>query len=320
MQKKNNSLTCWVITEGMAGTENQCVGIAEALGISPKIIKLTLKEPWATLTPWLGFEQSWTFDPALSGPWPDLLLTSGRKAISAARYIKKKSGGKTFVLHTQDPRSSLKPFDIVAVPYHDPSRGENVYVTDAAPNRITPEKLSEAKEQFSTLKKLPAPRIAVLIGGSSQAYTMSYDITQQLIKRLNKLREQGFSLMITASRRTGDENMRLLKEAFADDEGADFYLGDGENPYFGYLSYADYVLVTADSVSMISDALTTGMPTYIIPLEGGGARISKFHNHLVEKGLARWFEGDLEAYSYEPVYVSQELADEIRNKMPVLSE
>jgi uncharacterized protein len=321
MVKKNNrGLSCWVVTEGMAGTENQCVGIAEAMGIDPRIIKIKLREPWATFTPWLGFEHKWSFDPELKEPWPDILITSGRKAIAAARYIKKQSKGKTLAVHTQDPRTSLTAFDLVAIPFHDPSRGENVIVTDTAPNRITKERLDAARKEFIELAKLPSPRVAVLIGGTSQAYKMSEAVTKKLIENLKKLRDEGYSLMLTASRRTGNENIQMLKTAFENDDQCLLYTGEGENPYFGFLAHADYLLVTSDSVSMVSDALTTGKPVYIIKLEGGAKRISKFHAHLINKGLVRWFEGKLEGYKYEPVMESKRLAAIIRNKIGLKDE
>ncbi len=83
---------CHIITEGMIGTQNQCEGVSNALNLDPKIIQIGLHQPWKTLTPWVGFEQPFTFYPRLEHPFPDLLITSGRKSIAAARYIKKKNG------------------------------------------------------------------------------------------------------------------------------------------------------------------------------------------------------------------------------------
>src|SRR5262245_41653904 len=126
-------ITCWIVTEGLAGTENQCLGVAEALGIMPEIKRIRLRQPWKSFSPFLGFEQNMTFSPPLQPPWPDLLLASGRKSIAASRYIKKASGGRTFTVQIQDPRISPSYFDLVAVPEHDPARGENVIVTAASP-------------------------------------------------------------------------------------------------------------------------------------------------------------------------------------------
>ncbi len=288
---------CWVVTEGMAGTENQCLAVAEALELEPVVKRISLRQPWKTLSPWLGFERSRTFSPALEPPWPDLLLTSGRKSIAASLYIKRASGGKTFTVQIQDPRISPAQFDLVAVPAHDPARGKNVVITAAAPNRITLEKLEQARKEHPGLANLPSPRVAVLIGGNSKAYTLSTAVMDKLIADLKQL---DAGLMITASRRTGEDNARRLQNAFQGDRHI-FWDGQRDNPYFGYLAWADYILVTSDSVSMLSDAASTGKPTYMIPLEGGGARLQEFHENLKQKGILRIFDGRLESWAYEPL-------------------
>ncbi|MCK5384969.1 MAG: mitochondrial fission ELM1 family protein, partial [Alphaproteobacteria bacterium] len=151
MYEDKSSRKCWVLTEGLIGTENQCVGVANALGIPYEVKRIAIKEPWKTFSPYLGFEGYNSFSPALEPPWPDILIAGGRKSIAASRYIKKMSGGTTYSVHIQDPRISPKHFDLVAVPRHDLLRRENVIVTNASPNKITPALLENAKTQFSFL-------------------------------------------------------------------------------------------------------------------------------------------------------------------------
>ncbi len=300
--------TCWVVTEGMAGTENQCLGVAAALGVTPVVKRIGLRQPWKALSPWLGAECARTFDPPLDGPWPDIVLASGRKSIAAARYIKKQSGGKSFIVQIQDPRIDPRHFDLVAVPAHDPTRGPNVIVTDGAPNLITDEKLQTAKEKWAPLfAPLRTPRIAVLIGGSSKAHTLTPAITRDVAEKLARL---DAGLMITASRRTGAENMAALHAALAHTD-AFLWDGTGDNPYHGMLAWADIILVTADSVSMLSDAGTTGKPVYMIPLDGGSKRFDLFHKGLIDKGVVRVFDGTLEHWTYPPLRAAQTIADAI---------
>ncbi len=314
MNGKN--ITCWVITEGMIGTQNQCVGVAEALHLDPVIKIITLKQPWKLLSPWLGFEIKHSFIPPLSTrpdkTWPDLLITSGRKSVAAARYIKKQSGGKTFTVHIQDPKISPHQFDLVAVPHHDGLRGNNVVVTHGAPNRLTPARLEDAKTQFSSLfKETKTPRIAVLIGGNSRTHTLTPAIMQKLVTDLNKL--DGY-LMVTASRRTGEENLKILQDGLKE-KPAFIWDGSGENPYLGMLAWADHILVTADSVSMISDAATTGKPVHVIPLDGHSARFDLFHTHMQDVGVTRPFTGTLESWTYEPIQDTATVANAITTAM-----
>lgn len=306
------NLTCWVITENLIGTQNQCVGVAEALGVEAHIKVISLNQPWKTLTPWLGFEQSFTFKQPLEAPWPDLVIASGRKAVAASRYIKKKSGGKTFTVQIQDPKCNAKDFDLVAVPHHDSLRGENVIVTDGAPNRITPDKLQLAKEEFADLfTALPTPHTAVLIGGNSRTHKMTSANMQNLVEQLKKL---DGGLMITASRRTGEDKLKILQDGMKN-TGAYIWDGIGGNPYHGMLAWADHILVTSDSVSMVSDAATTGKPVQIIDLDGSSKRFDRFHKHMQEIGATRPFNGNLEVFEYEAINDANKVALAIKQAL-----
>ncbi len=312
--------TCWVITEGIAGTENQCIGVAENLEIDTKIKRISLRQPWKLLSPYIGMEQEWSFDQCIEPPYPDLLITSGRKSIAASRFIKKQSGGKTITVHIQDPRIPSQHFNMVAVPEHDPMRGSNVFVTKASPNKITMDKINAAMQEFPELGKLPSPRVAVLIGGSSKAYNMTRAITEKLAHDLCALNETlNASLMITCSRRTGTENQQILDMRLNNDKNY-FWDGSGSNPYMAMLGWADYILVTADSTSMISESCTTGKPVYMIDLEGGTQRISKFHNNLMRHGALKKFEGVLNHFTYEPLNDAKKVADEIKKRFEFLFE
>lgn len=308
--------SCWIITEGMAGTENQCLGVAEAMGLMPVIKRIGLRQPWKALSPFIGFEQAWSFTgDKLKAPWPDLVISSGRKAIAAARYIRRQNGDKTFIVQIQDPRMRATTFDLVAVPAHDRLRGHNVFVTTATPNRITAQRLHDGRQDFAAiLRSVPNPRVAVLIGGTSKTYTITPENMKTLAAQLKELDRLGYGLMVTASRRTGEENLLTLKNALHSTK-AYLWDGRGDNPYFGLLGWADYIVVTADSASMISEAASTGKPVYVIPLAGGSAKFDRLHGTLLEKHIIRPFSGQLQPYIYEPLQDAALIAAKIREKM-----
>ena len=284
--------------------------------LSRMVVKrIKLKSPWRQLSPWLccGHEYALAAgsDP-IDPPYPDILIASGRKSIGIALHIKRKSGGKTFLVQIQDPRINPKYFDLVVVPQHDPTRGKNVIVTTGALHRVTSEKIAAEKSKFTTqLNPLPSPRVAVLIGGSSKAHQMTTAVTKSLTDNLLALKA---SLMITASRRTGADNARLLRDSL---RGPHIYFwdGTGENPYFALLGFADYIIVTEDSVSMTSEAISTGKPVYVAALDGGGKRLNVFHKLLQEQGYTRPFTGVLETWSYTPPHDTLKVADEIRRRI-----
>jgi hypothetical protein len=282
------------MTEGLAGTENPCLAVAEHLTAEPHIFRIRLRQPWKFLSPYLGFARNWTFLPPLNPPWPDILITSGRKAIAASLYIKRASQGRTRTLHIQDPRISPKYFDHIAVPAHDSLRGDNVIVTIGAPSLITPEKLNAARHNFPEFENLPSPRVAVLIGGNSRAHRLTPAIINKFSSQLNAL---DASLMITCSRRTGEHNVKLLRQNLTTPRQF-FWDGTGTNPYLGMLAWADYIIVTNDSVSMLCDAASSGKPVFMMRLDGGGRRLNQFHQNLIDAGIVRNFDGKLTNFTY----------------------
>lgn len=310
-KKSNKNISCWVITEGIAGTENQCIGIAEAMGLTPTIKRVTLRFPWKQLTPYFRFFNKYAFaheSAPIKEPWPDLVISSGRKSIPAALHIKQASRGKTYIAQIQDPRCNPNLFDLVVVPSHDPTRGDNVITTIGSLNRITNEKLRNESEKFTPFFQDKKPKLALLIGGNSKAHTLTQTTTKRLCDDIKTLSKQ-YNIMITASRRTGPENQALLKNELSNLPTIYFWDGEGVNPYFAFLAQADKILVTEDSASMISESITSGKPTYIIPLEGGGKRINKFHQEIIEKGYVKRFDnGVLEDFTPKPLKETQRIA------------
>lgn len=309
--------TCWIVTEtGLSGTLNQCLGVAEALDVAPEVKSIALRQPWKSLSPWLGLTRDWSFVPPLEPPWPDLLIASGRKAAAAALHVKKHSGGRTFVVQIQDPRICARHFDLLAVPAHDPARGENVIVTTGAPNRVSAARLAQARKDFPELESFPGPRLAVLIGGSTRRVAMTSDVTVRLINHLKSfLKNSGGSILMTASRRTGPDNIALLRRDMTGDH-VYFWDEKGQNPYFGLLGWADAIAVTSDSVSMLSESCTTGKPVYMITLEGQTHRLEAFHQTLLDQNRVRPFTGQVETgWASPPLSDADIVAAEIQKRL-----
>ena len=296
--------SCWVVTDGKAGMISQCVGLAEALGFNPDIKQVRLRTPWRDLTPYfrLGGRMQFTSDSdPLNPPWPELLIASGRHSVAASILVRRLSRGKTRTVQIQNPVISPRHFDLIVTPRHDNLSGDNVVVTSGALHRVTPQMLSDGAEQLGwRLQHLKRPYISVLIGGSNNVYRMDADTMRSFAARLAaSARALNGSLIITPSRRTGEANREILKDALVD---VPHYLwtGQGDNPYFGLLGLADFIIVTADSVNMVSEAATTGKPVYVAALPGGSPKFDAFHKRLIEDGVTRMFEGKLESYSYRP--------------------
>lgn len=313
---------CWILTDGKQGMESQCLGLAEALGYVPTILRIRPRWLWRQLPP-----QLWVRPLAAPGnggdaikpPWPDILIATGRQTVALSIAIKRASGGSTFTIQIQNPTLAPRRFDLVIVPRHDEIDGENVVVTDGALHRISRDKLRDAAEHFGpAFADLPRPRIAVLLGGSNRQFRMTPASVAVLGERLRRVAiEHGAGLLITPSRRTGAENVRLLRDRLTD---LPHYLWNmaGENPYFAMLALADAIVVTGDSVNMVSEACTTAKPVYVFDLEGGSRKFVRFHDSLRARGFTRPFRGTLETWSYEPLDETARVAAEVARRFAAI--
>jgi mitochondrial fission protein ELM1 len=129
------NVVCWVVSDGKIGIDNQCIGLAEAVGVSPIVKHVSMRSPWRHMFPIISHLHAHAFRPgdALAPPWPDLLITGGRSGAAVSLFVKKASGGRTVTVHIQNPHIDPKRFDLLAVGRHDKVTGKNVLVTRAEP-------------------------------------------------------------------------------------------------------------------------------------------------------------------------------------------
>ncbi|HMD63819.1 MAG TPA: mitochondrial fission ELM1 family protein [Stellaceae bacterium] len=291
----------WVLHDGKAGMASQALGLAEAAGLSFIEKRLDIRFPWTCLPPRLWFlplAATLSTDATLSPPWPDLVIGCGRNAAMPALAIRRASGGRTLAAQIQDPGVGYREFDLLVVPEHDRLRGPQVIVTRGAVHRVTKARLAAESGRFPALAALPQPILSVLIGGANKAYRLTLRRVGEIAEALaGVLRSRGGSALVTPSRRTGAAGVALLRDRLVNLPAA-IWDGRGENPYFAYLALADAFMVTADSVSMISEAAATGKPVHILDLDGGNAKFARFHAAMQEAGITRPFSGRIESWSY----------------------
>lgn len=302
-------LRIWVVSDGRAGIENQALGLAEAVQrLTPA--QITVKRiRWRGLFDRLpsALKTPAMLDPSsdkLTPPWPDLWIATGRATLPLSVRVKAWSGGRTFVVQTQDPRWATGRYDMVVAPAHDGLSGDNVFEITGSPHRVTPARLAEGAPAFADrLESLPHPRVAVLIGGRSKAFDLTESHAAALADDIAQAVETaGGSLMLTFSRRTPEAAKAVMTARLASLSGW-IWDGEGDNPLFAFLHAADQILVTEDSANMATEAASTGKPVHtlpMVPLKHGG-KFARLHAELEAHGAARLFDGTLEAWTYEPL-------------------
>jgi len=307
--------TIWVLTDGKAGDESQCLGVAERLGVEPEIRRVAPRKPFAWLMPRGPIDPREAPDrpgSPIRPPFPDIAIASGRRAVAYLRALEKASNGRSFTVFLKDPRTGAGTADLIWVAEHDRLRGDNVLVTTTSPHRLTPEKLAAARAAPpAPIAALQAPRVAVLVGGDSRHHRFTAADNGRLVGQLDALAASGVRLMGSPSRRTAPALSAAVAAVVAR-HGGWWWDGRGDNPYLALLANADAVVVTADSTNMVGEAAATGVPILVFEPQGGHPKIAALLASLARQGAVHPFRGRLDGERYQPIDSTPIIADAIR--------
>jgi hypothetical protein len=298
------------------GIEAQALGLAEAIArerpasIERKRVGWRFglgRLPWS-LIPTSALKA----EAPIAPPWPDIWVAAGRATLPLSARMRAWSGGRTFVVQTQDPGGALKALDLVIPPLHDEVEGDNVFPILGSPTRMNAEGFARDLVRFrDRLDPLPHPRVAMIVGGKSNAHDLPPARARAMAGQVAEMvRGAGGSLLLSFTRRTPPAARAAMTQVLAGLPGW-IWDGTGENPYFAFLAAADAILVTEDSVNLAIDAAATGKPVHVLPMAGGGRKFDRFHADLRQLGATRPFDGALSSWTYEAPDETRRAAREI---------
>ena len=276
MSERDSTPRVWIVDSHRAGERTQLRALACALGW-PCEIKTLSYRTYAIRTALLrgcglgGIDLA--DSDALAPPWPDLVLSMGMRNEPVCRWIRAQSGGRTRIVYLGRLWADPVHFDLViTTPQYPVPERPNVLRNALPLHPLTPSRLArEAADWAPRLAHLPRPYIALSIGGTSGPYAFGANAARRLRRDAVALaRARGGSLLISSSARTPEAAI----DAFAAQREVPMQLyrwrrGDTENPYFGFLALADELIVTADSMSMLSEACATGKPVHMFDIGAG---------------------------------------------------
>jgi mitochondrial fission protein ELM1 len=340
----------WVIWGEKAGDNAQISAILEALAC-PAVLKHVQVTPrYETAKPFFHASirhLDLNTSASLAPPWPDLIITAGRRPAMAGLWVKQQTGGKTKLVLIGRPKRWIHKYDlIVASAQYELPRRSNIVPLKLPLLAIDPDELVKAGELWrERLQALPQPITALMIGGATRPYTLDETTVRNLLRQA--LIVSRGTLYVVTSRRTPPAVYRVLEEVGDDPKLTvyDWRSGDN-NPYKALLGAADQVIVTGDSVSMITEAVRANRQLLIYELPEKADRIgrsidwilggtdwaqpnllqrlmarfglasfprnlSQLHHWLYDKGLAQPLPDDVANVATQKVMRDQALADEI---------
>ncbi|KAM7263525.1 hypothetical protein ACFE04_001208 [Oxalis oulophora] len=279
---------------------------------------------------------------------PLLVVASGRDTIPTASSIKRLAPENVFLVQIQHPRSQLHRFDLVITPRHDyypltPEAQNQIpwFLRKLITPREPPDKRvlafeyqvltvgalhqadsaalrSAASTWHDVLSPLPKPLLVVNIGGPTGNCQYGLEFAKMLVDVLQNVLWSCGSVRISFSRRTPEQVSKILVKAFRANPKVYIWDGEGPNPHLGHLAWGDAFVITADSVSMLSEACSTGKPVYVIGAERCTWKFSDFQRSLQKRGAVRPFTGKEDisnTWSYSPLNDAAEAARQVNQAL-----
>lgn len=308
----------WALTTGEAGMRTQARGLAARVSPQYEEKVFPLPPPWSWLPGHMApFALLRAGAHGLVPPWPDLLITCGRRSVAAALDMRRASAGRMRLVHIQNPQAPSHLFDLVIPMHHDRMDGPNIVPVSTALHPFTPAVLEAARAEWThQIKPDTRPTLGVMIGGPTGRMALTDGVIDEVLAAIAAFRAQTDGrVCVTPSRRTPANVRARLLAAGSADPLVQVWHGDGANPYVGMLALCDRFLVTGESVSMVSEALVSGAPVHAIWLPGVRGRHLSFLNTLQAEGALSRLSGgalDLAHKGTGPIDPCEPIAERVR--------
>ena len=310
-------LKALLLTEGMHGMISQVEGMAKALNTeySHKIVRLAF--PWNLIPPkFTPVSQIVLKDKIYitNNEIPDLVISCGRKSVIPSILLKRKNS-KIFTIHIQDPKVSFKNFDAIVAPDHDNLKGDNIYNSKGAIHYITTLEINNARQYLAN--KIKSEKIVSLIlGGPNKYYSFKSD---QIINIFNQIKSifvsDSYKVIVIPSMRTPKKIIDLAEREMS---SCGYVVNKvDKQAYLSAYALANYVIVTCDSTSMISEAATSGKPIFVAHMEAkkNNYRFKRFFELFKQMGITRDLGEKVENWTYNKHNEAQRIALELKNKI-----
>ena len=303
-----------LLTEGMHGMISQVEGLAKAMDLDFIHEKIELNNFWKLIPPKITPIRSFVFKNNIDEKF-NIIISCGRKSVIPSIYLKKKFKKKILNIHIQDPKVSLDNFDFVIIPEHDGVNGKNVITTKGAIHYLRSEELNGNKDYLKS--QIKRENLVTLIAGGPNKY---YDYNEQSIKEIfskidKNFISKGFQLIFVPSMRTPQKIIDLAKNYFGNDQI--IITKVDKKAYLCSLKISNYIIVTCDSTSMISEAAITGKPIYVaqLPSIKKNVRFIKFFELFKSLNIIKDLEDSVENWNYEKLNETDRISNYIKDKI-----
>ena len=302
-----------LLTEGMHGMISQVEGLAKALDLKFIHEKIELNSFWKLIPPSLTPVKNFVFKNNIDKDF-NIVISCGRKSVIPSIYLKKKYKNKIMNIHIQDPKVSLNNFDLIVAPEHDGLEGKNVLKSKGAIHYLRDNELEKNKDYLKS-KVNKEKLVTLIVGGPNKYYDFNDKIVEKIFSKIkSNFINKGYQLIFIPSMRTPQNIIDKAKIFF--DENQIIITDVDKKAYLSSLKLADYIIVTCDSTSMISEAAMTKKPIYVaqMPSIKKNYRFVKFFELFKSLNIIKDLENSVEKWSYEKLNETDKISSYIKEQ------
>ena len=308
--KKSTKIDAWVISDGTKGMENQSLALAKLLNVNFELVKYNPPYFLKKFPLIRKLFISSVKDHLLKNKSPpSFIITTGKRMAGVSIALKFILKDRVKNIHIQNPKLPFEYFDLLLIPEHDNITAKNVIQTKGALTFFNFNELNKFQErEINLIKRSKKNLVLLMIGGNSKRYKpKNFDYYHLSMKVLEATKNLNCKLLVLLSRRTPLKAAKILNYSFIKhDENFQIVTSTEQNPYPEILQIADYIIVTSDSVNMVSETATLHIPLFVSKFSKETGKISNFLNNLEDLGILKKFEGQLFHYYKNTLKTNQE--------------
>ena len=307
-------LKAHLLTQGMHGMISQVEGLSKALNINFSHHTVKLKPFWNLIPPkFTPISENLLTEKLICNS--KIIISCGRKSVIHSIALKKRFKKDIFNIHIQDPKVSLENFDLIICPEHDNLRGDNVITTVGAIHYLTKKEIDK-NIKYIKIDKENKKLVSFILGGPNKYYDYSekqIDIVFNKVKTL--FTPDKYKLIIIPSYRTPEKIIQKAYNTFSHNHLV--FKNVDKNAYLSSLSISDFIVVTCDSTSMISESAVTGKPIYVanMPPIRNNNRFKNFYTQFKKLDIIRDLEDNVNIWNYDQLDEANRIAPIIKERM-----
>ena len=309
--------TVLVLDDGKAGHLNQSLAVAEDIrrarisqGCRPEdtkvvMVRVKFNSAWsraalgacASVAGWRcqgcmrcmkRLLDSATYE-TLMKTYSDFVVSCGSSLAGVNIFMSIENNAKNIVIMRPGIFNGIGKFRLALIPRHDrPAKRKNVVETTLAPNMITEDMMRKSAETLSRKVHLAHhSAVGVFIGGDNPEYLLTDSILSETLDGIGDFcKKSGADILITTSRRTPASAEGMLKARSSSLTGLKLsVIANEKNPpetVGGMLCMSKVIVVSEESISMVSEAIASGKPVVIFRLAKRKPGMTKHERALAE--------------------------------------